>query len=223
MVGGKKTNTCKLARWSGSLWTYEVFDNAYCACVSLAFKGDFPAVAYNDIVGGGIAINTLKYAEKKLVGTSVVWVKEVVASGNGSTGSVCDLEIAPNGSPAIVHNPGGLIHPVFTQKSESAWISEDIEVCGYCGYNPEFVFHGTTPWVSYVNDTPEEPGLYRVVKAAYRDAAGQWIVERVESDPVNLNAWHSSIAFPPGGDQPGVAHMFPSYALRFARRAPLAP
>ena len=29
MVGGKKTNVCKLARWSGSLWTYEVIDNAY--------------------------------------------------------------------------------------------------------------------------------------------------------------------------------------------------
>jgi hypothetical protein len=214
MVGGKKTNVCKLARWSGSLWTYEVFDNAYCACVSLAFKGDFPAVAYNDIVGGGIGINALKYAEKS--GSS--WVKEVVVSGNYSTGSVCDLAIAPDGSPAIVHSPGNIDHPVLVQKTAAGWQSEDIESCRYCGINPELVFHGATPWVSYVNDTPEEPGLYRVVKAAYRDAAGQWIVERVESDPVNLNAWHSSIAFPPSGDQPGVAHMFPSYALRFARR-----
>jgi len=215
MVGGKKTNVCKPARWSGSLWTYEVFDNATCGWISVAFRGDVPAVAYNDKVNSQVGPDTLKYAEKP--GGS--WVKATVVTPPGySDGG--DLAIGPDPDryPGIVYTAGGFTHPGFAYQDATGWRTDDIELCNHCGYNPQLVYHGATPWVSYINDTPEEPGLYRVAKAAYRDAGG-WVVELVESDPVNLNAWCSSIAFPPGGDQPGVAHMFPSYALRFARRA----
>jgi hypothetical protein len=214
MVGGKKTNVCKLARWSGALWTYDVVDNATCGSISLAFRGDVPVVAYDDKVNRPTAPDTLKYAEKP--GSS--WITEVVPTASGYSGS-CDLAVgpAPDYFPGIVYGSGVPI-PTYAYKDAGGWHTEDIESCRYCGYNPELVFHGATPWVSYLSETPEEPDVYRVVNAAYRDAPGQWIVERVESDPVNLNAWQSSIAFPPSGDQPGVAHMFPSYALRFARR-----
>jgi len=215
MVGGKKTNVCKLARWTGALWTLEVIDNATCGWISVAFRGDVPAVAYNDKVNSQVGPDTLKYAEKP--GGS--WVKATVVTPPGySDGG--DLAIGPDPDryPGIVYTAGGFTHPGFAYQDATGWRTDDIELCNHCGYNPQLVYHGATPWVSYINDTPEEPGLYRVAKAAYRDAGG-WVVELVESDPVNLNAWCSSIAFPPGGDQPGVAHMFPSYALRFARRA----
>ncbi|MBP7149155.1 MAG: hypothetical protein KBD01_16625 [Acidobacteria bacterium] len=216
MVGGKKTNVCKLARWSGALWSTEVVDNATCGWISVGFRGSVPAVAYNDKVSSQTGPDTLKYAEKP--GSS--WVKATVTTAPGySDGG--DLAIGPDPDryPGIVYKTGGYTHPGFAYQDATGWHTEDIELCNYCGYNPQLVYHGATPWVSYISETPDEPDVFRVVNAAYRDAAGQWIVERVESDPVNLNAWFSSIAFPPGGDQPGVAHMFPSYALRFARRA----